>query len=56
MQAEGRADADRRAVPMARAGTMAEIGATAAFLLSDDAGYITGQDILADGGMNRALV
>ena len=49
-------DADRRAVPMARAGTMAEIGATAAFLLSDDAGYITGQDILADGGMNRALV
>jgi NAD(P)-dependent dehydrogenase (short-subunit alcohol dehydrogenase family) len=32
-----------------------ELGATIAFLLSEDAGYITGQGILVDGGVMRAL-
>lgn len=39
--------------PMKRLGTVAEIARTAAFLLSDDAGYITGQNIRVDGGLTR---
>ena len=42
-------------IPAARAGTLEEIAKTAAFLLSADAGYITGQNILVDGGVNRAI-
>lgn len=38
-------------VPMARPGTPEEIGATIAFLASDEAGYITGQAIRVNGGM-----
>lgn len=40
-------------IPMARLGTVQEIAKTAAFLLSDDAGYITGQNIRVDGGITR---
>jgi glucose 1-dehydrogenase len=36
--------------PMGRIGEPAEIAAIAAFLVSDDASYITGQTIYADGG------
>jgi NAD(P)-dependent dehydrogenase (short-subunit alcohol dehydrogenase family) len=43
------------AIPMGRAGRMDELAATAAFLLGPGAGYITGQDILVDGGMARRL-
>lgn len=39
------------AVPMARAGRSREIAATIAFAASDEADYITGASILADGGM-----
>lgn len=45
----------RRAIPLGRPCTMQEIAGTAAFLLSDDAGYITGQNILVDGGINRSI-
>jgi 3-oxoacyl-[acyl-carrier protein] reductase len=38
-------------VPLARPGEAAEIGATIAFLASDEAGYITGQAIRVNGGM-----
>ena len=48
-------DSVRASVPMARAGKFAEVAKTVAFLLSDDAGYITGQNILVDGGVNRAI-
>lgn len=37
-------------VPMGRFGTPEEIAATIAFLLSDDAGFITGQTLFVDGG------
>jgi NAD(P)-dependent dehydrogenase (short-subunit alcohol dehydrogenase family) len=40
---------------MGRYGTADEVAKTAAFLLSDDAGYITGQNILVDGGLVRGL-
>ena len=42
-------------IPMGRYGTTAEIAKTAAFLLSDDAGYITGQNLRVDGGITRAV-
>jgi NAD(P)-dependent dehydrogenase (short-subunit alcohol dehydrogenase family) len=37
-------------VPLGRWGKMEEIGALALFLASEEAGYITGTDILIDGG------
>jgi 3-oxoacyl-[acyl-carrier protein] reductase len=44
-------DAERKAVvPAGRFGTTDEFGATVAFLCSVHAGYITGQNILIDGG------
>ena len=42
-------------IPMGRYGTVAEIAQTAAFLLSEDAGYITGQNIRVDGGITRSV-
>lgn len=45
-------------VPMGRFGTPDEIAATIAFLLSEDAGFITGQTLHADGGasIGRLLI
>jgi len=43
-------DARRRGVPARRLGDAAEFGAVCAFLCSVHAGYITGQNILVDGG------
>ncbi len=48
-------DARRDTVPMARYGKAEEIAATVAFLLSEGAGYITGQNIRVDGGLTRSL-
>ena len=45
----------RDAVPMKRYGTSTEIAATIAFLASDGAGYITGQNIRVDGGLMRSV-
>jgi NAD(P)-dependent dehydrogenase (short-subunit alcohol dehydrogenase family) len=42
-------------IPMQRRGSLAEIANTAAFLLSNDAGYITGQNIRVDGGVTRSV-
>jgi NAD(P)-dependent dehydrogenase (short-subunit alcohol dehydrogenase family) len=38
--------------PMKRLGEPADIGAAAAFLASSDAGWITGQTLVVDGGMS----
>lgn len=40
-------------VPMKRIGKVEEIAGTVAFLLSDEAGYITGQNLRVDGGLTR---
>lgn len=45
----------RARIPMGRYGHVDEIAKTTAFLLSEDAGYITGQNIRADGGLSRGL-
>jgi NAD(P)-dependent dehydrogenase (short-subunit alcohol dehydrogenase family) len=45
----------REGVPMKRYGTSAEIAATVAFLASDGAAYITGQNIRVDGGVTRSI-
>jgi len=48
-------DARRDSVPMQRYGTAEEIAATVAFLASEGAGYITGQNIRVDGGLMRSV-
>lgn len=45
----------RETVPMRRYGKAEEIAATVAFLASDGAGYITGQNIRVDGGLTRSV-
>ena len=45
----------RARIPMDRYGTVDEIAATAAFLVSDEAGYITGQNLRVDGGITRSV-
>jgi NAD(P)-dependent dehydrogenase (short-subunit alcohol dehydrogenase family) len=42
-------------IPMQRYGKVGEIAKTVRFLLSDDAGYITGQNIRADGGITNSI-
>lgn len=48
-------DETRETIPMRRQGSVAEVAKTAAFLLSDDAGYVTGQNIRVDGGLTRSV-
>ena len=42
-------------IPAGRFGRVEEIAKTAAFLLSNDAGYITGQNLRVDGGRTRSV-
>jgi 3-oxoacyl-[acyl-carrier protein] reductase len=44
-------DAAKAVIPMKRFGKPEEVARAAAFLASDDAGYITGQILCVDGGM-----
>ena len=48
-------DEIRSAIPLGREATVTEIAKTVAFLLSEEASYITGQNIRADGGLGRSL-
>ena len=48
-------DERRQSVPMKRYGSTDEIAATVAFLVSDGAAYITGQNLRVDGGLMRSL-
>jgi len=47
---------DRKArIPMGRYGHTSEVAETVAFLVSDRASYITGQNIRVDGGITRSI-
>ena len=49
--------AKRRAmVPVGRIGTPEDMGRVTAFLLSDDAAYVSGQTIVVDGGFTKVLI
>ena len=47
----GRASALVGSIPLGRVGQPAEIASVIGFLLSDDASFITGQVVVADGGV-----
>jgi NAD(P)-dependent dehydrogenase (short-subunit alcohol dehydrogenase family) len=48
---EGREEEAAAGYPLKRLGEPADIGGAAAFLLSDQAGWITGQNLVIDGGL-----
>ena len=50
MTMEAVREARLKAIPSRRFGNADEFGATCAFLASQHAGYITGQNVLIDGG------
>jgi NAD(P)-dependent dehydrogenase (short-subunit alcohol dehydrogenase family) len=47
---------EHRQHPAGRIGTPRDVGALTAFLLSADAGFITGQAFVVDGGMTRKMI
>jgi NAD(P)-dependent dehydrogenase (short-subunit alcohol dehydrogenase family) len=46
----------RLMMPLRRIGTPIELGKVVAFLLSDDASYVSGQIIAVDGGFSQTLI
>jgi 2-hydroxycyclohexanecarboxyl-CoA dehydrogenase len=50
MQREGAVEAYGKALPVGRIGVGEDIAAAAAFLVSEEAGYMTGQTISVNGG------
>lgn len=49
---EGMVEQVQSQVPLGRLGRPEEIASAAAFLLSDDASYVTGTELIVDGGMS----
>jgi NAD(P)-dependent dehydrogenase (short-subunit alcohol dehydrogenase family) len=49
------ADKFREAIPAGRVAAPEEVARVVAFLLSSDAGYITGQSVRSDGGLTRSF-
>lgn len=49
-------EADKRQHPVGRVGTPDDIAAAVLYLLSDAAGFITGQNLVIDGGMTKKMI
>ena len=49
-------DEDHQQHPVGRVGTPEDIASLTVFLLSQEAGFITGQNFVADGGMTRKMI
>ncbi|MDQ3686759.1 MAG: SDR family oxidoreductase [Acidobacteriota bacterium] len=45
----------RRRIPAGRAASVIEVANVVRFLLSDEASYVTGQNMRVDGGLTRSL-
>jgi len=48
-------EADRKLQPVGRTGSPTDIGALVRFLVSPEAAFITGTEVVADGGLSRKL-
>ena len=53
---ENLSEADHAQHPAGKVGTAEDIAETVWFLLSDKAGFITGQNIVVDGGMTKKMI
>jgi NAD(P)-dependent dehydrogenase (short-subunit alcohol dehydrogenase family) len=55
-QIEPLSEADHNQHPAGRAGTPEDIAALVAYLVSPEAGFMTGQNVVIDGGMTRKMI
>jgi NAD(P)-dependent dehydrogenase (short-subunit alcohol dehydrogenase family) len=55
-RAEPLSDADHAQHPAGRVGTVEDVAAMVAWLLSRNAGFVTGQEFVVDGGMTRKMI
>jgi len=55
-RAEPLADADHAQHPAGRVGTVEDVAAMVAWLLSRNAGFVTGQEFVVDGGMTKKMI
>ena len=53
---EGLTDLDHDQHPAGRVGRPADVAGLCAYLLSADAGFVTGENVVADGGMTRKMI
>jgi NAD(P)-dependent dehydrogenase (short-subunit alcohol dehydrogenase family) len=47
---------DHEQHPVGRVGRPSDVAKLASFLASEDAGFITGQDFIVDGGMTKKMI
>ena len=55
-RAEPLTEADHAQHPAGRVGTVEDVAAMVAWLLSRNAGFVTGQEFVVDGGMTKKMI